>query len=82
VCGHYIRSEASEKSLRRKVHFALSSHGQVRLGAVTGRQFEKMEIDVGKKPKALEEPPLQTIPDKPWYSRNLPLGWWRRSRQC
>ena len=61
VYVHYIRSEDAEETLRRKVHIALPSHGQVRLVAVTDRQFEKMEIYVGRKRKTVEDPPLQMM---------------------
>ncbi len=56
---HYVASEDSEETLRRKVHAALPSHGQIRIVSVTDRQFEKMEVFVGKKRKPVEDPPLQ-----------------------
>jgi CRISPR-associated protein Cas2 len=40
---------------------ALPSHGQVRLVSVTDRQFEKMEIYVGRKRENVEDPPLQLM---------------------
>ncbi|MGH9403180.1 MAG: CRISPR-associated endonuclease Cas2 [Terriglobia bacterium] len=61
VYVHYVRSEETEETLRRKVHIALPSHGQVRLISVTDRQFEKMEIYVGKRRKAVEDPPMQLM---------------------
>jgi CRISPR-associated protein Cas2 len=45
--------------LRKKVQAALPSRGQVRVISVTDRQFEKMEIYVGKKRKPVEDPPMQ-----------------------
>ncbi len=59
VYGHYVRSEEGDEALRRKVHAALPSHGQVRLLSVTDRQFEKMEVYFGKKRKPVEDPPMQ-----------------------
>lgn len=59
VYVHYVASEDSDETLRRKVHAALPSHGQVRIISITDRQFEKMEIYVGKKRKAVEDPPMQ-----------------------
>lgn len=61
VYAHYVASEESDEALRRKVHAALPSHGQVRLVSVTDRQFEKMEVYVGKKREKTEDPPLQML---------------------
>ena len=61
VYAHYARSEESEQVYRGKVHAALPSHGQVRLVSVTDRQFEKMEIFVGKKRQPTEDPPHQLM---------------------
>ncbi len=59
VYVHYVASADSEAVYRRKVAAALPSHGQVRLISVTDRQFEKMEVFVGKKREKPEEPPHQ-----------------------
>ena len=59
VYVHYVASEDGEETLRRKVHGALPSHGQVRIISITDRQFEKMEIYVGKKRNPVEDPPMQ-----------------------
>lgn len=59
VYVHYVASEDSDETLRRKIHAAIPSHGQVRIISITDRQFEKMEIYVGKKRKAAEDPPMQ-----------------------
>lgn len=59
VYAHYVPSEEADQALRRNVHEALPTHGQVRLISVTDRQFEKMEIYVGKKRERVEDPPLQ-----------------------
>jgi CRISPR-associated protein Cas2 len=56
---HYAASEESEQTLRNRVEAALPSHGQVRVMSVTDRQFEKMEVYVGKKRKPVEDPPMQ-----------------------
>jgi CRISPR-associated protein Cas2 len=61
VYVHYVRSEESEEVFRRKVHTALPSHGQVRLVSITDRQFEKMEVYVGKKRTRVEDPPHQLM---------------------
>lgn len=61
VYVHYVRSAESDESLRRKVYFALPTHGQVRLISVTDRQFEKMEVYVGQKRVRVEDPPLQMM---------------------
>ena len=61
VYAHYVRSEETEETLRRKVHASLPSHGQVRLVPVTDRQFEKMEIYVGKRRARVEDPPMQLM---------------------
>jgi CRISPR-associated protein Cas2 len=59
VYVHYVASEDSDETLRRRVHGALPSHGQVRIVSVTDRQFEKMEVYVGKKRKPVEDPLMQ-----------------------
>lgn len=61
VYVHYVASEDTEEVLRRKVHGALPSHGQVRIVSVTDRQFEKMETYVGKKRQRVEDPPHQLM---------------------
>jgi CRISPR-associated protein Cas2 len=61
VYVHYAASEEAEEVYRRRVHMALPSHGQVRLVSVTDRQFEKMEVYVGKKRKPAEDPPHQLV---------------------
>ena len=61
VYVHFVVSEDTEEALRKRVHISLPSHGQVRLISVTDRQFEKMEIYVGKKRTPVEDPPLQLM---------------------
>ncbi len=55
----YAATEETEQSLRNKIRAALPGHGQVRVISVTDRQFEKMEVYVGKKRKRVEDPPAQ-----------------------
>ena len=61
VYAHYARSEESEATYRAKVRMALPSHGQVRVISLTDRQFEKMEVFVGKKREKVEDPPHQLM---------------------
>jgi len=61
VYAHYAPSEEAEEVYRKRVHDSLPSHGQVRLISVTDRQFEKMEVFVGKKRERAEEPPHQLV---------------------
>jgi CRISPR-associated protein Cas2 len=61
VYAHYVASEEADQSYRKKVADAVPSHGQVRLLSVTDRQFEKMEVFVGKKRRPVEEPPMQLM---------------------
>ncbi len=61
VYAHYVASEESDDTLRKKVQAALPDHGQVRLISITDRQFEKMEVYVGKKRRRVEDPPSQLM---------------------
>ena len=61
VYAQYVPSDEADEAYRKKVSEGLPSHGQVRLLSVTDRQFEKMEVYVGKKRKPVEEPPLQLM---------------------
>ena len=61
VYAHYVRSEEAEQVYRGKVQATLPSHGQVRLVSVTDRQFEKMDVYVGKKRERVEDPPHQLM---------------------
>ena len=58
---HYVRSEETEAVYRERVTDALPTHGQVRLMSITDRQFEKMEVFVGKKRTRAEDPPHQLM---------------------
>ncbi|RMF45432.1 MAG: CRISPR-associated endonuclease Cas2 [Deltaproteobacteria bacterium] len=59
VYARHCVSEESSDSIRQHVRQALPPEGQVRLLAVTDRQFEKMEVYFGKKRRPAEEPPKQ-----------------------
>ena len=61
VYARYYRSEESSETDRNLIRAHLPSNGQVRLVTVTDRQFGKMEIFWGKKPKEPEEPPRQLV---------------------
>ena len=61
VYAHYVASEESDEAMRKKVHAVLPNHGQVRLLSLTDRQFEKMEVYVGKKRQRTEEAPHQLM---------------------
>lgn len=61
VYVHYVRSEESEEVLRNRVRNALPDHGQIRLISFTDRQFEKMEVYVGKMREPVEDPPHQLM---------------------
>ena len=61
VYVHYVRSEETEAVYRKRVSDALPTHGQVRLVSITDRQFEKMEVFVGKKRAKVEDPPHQLM---------------------
>lgn len=59
VYARYCGSEESAAIFRKRVKAALPPQGQVRVLAVTDRQFGKMEIFQGKKTKKAEKPPSQ-----------------------
>lgn len=61
VYVHYVASEEAERVYRSRVRDALPNHGQVRVVALTDRQFEKMEVYVGKKRERAEDPPHQMM---------------------
>ena len=61
VYVHYVASEEAEQVYRGKVQASLPSHGQVRVISLTDRQFEKMEVFVGKKRERAEDPPHQLM---------------------
>ena len=59
VYARYSPSEEASDAMRRRIRGALPPKGQVRLLAVTDRQFGKMEIFEGKNRRQPEEPPAQ-----------------------
>ena len=61
VYARYCASEESSEIHRKYVRKALPPKGQVRVMAITDRQFGKMEVFYGKKAATLEEPPPQLL---------------------
>ena len=61
VYARYYPSEEASQTYRDYVRDILPPEGQVRLLAVTDRQFSKMEIYFGKKRKPTEDPPAQLM---------------------
>ena len=61
VYARYCPSEESASAHRQRIRAFLPPEGQVRLVAVTERQFAKMEIYFGKKRKQVEKPPTQLM---------------------
>lgn len=59
VYARYLASEADADRFRERVRAALPPHGQVRLLAVTDRQFGKMEVYCGRNREKTEAEPLQ-----------------------
>lgn len=61
VYARYCPSEEASAAYRSQVRAGLPDDGQVRLLAVTDRQFGKMEVFFGKKRKPAEDPPAQLM---------------------
>lgn len=61
VYARYCGSEEASEVHRRHVEACLPPDGQVRLIAVTDRQFGKMQIFYGQKPRSAEKPPAQLV---------------------
>ena len=61
VYARYCASEEYAASIRADVKTMLPPEGEVRLLAVTDRQFGRMEMFFGKKRKPTEEPPRQIM---------------------
>lgn len=61
VYARYVASEEAAEGHRRIVRLAVPPYGQVRLIAVTDHQFGKMEVFMGRKQRAPEEPPPQLL---------------------
>ena len=61
VYARYCVGEESAQAFRRRVRGEIPSAGQVRLLAVTDRQFGKMEVFCGNLPELPETPPEQLL---------------------
>lgn len=61
VYARYCGSEESAEAYRQRVKAALPPEGDVRLLAVTERQFGKMESYIGKAVIETEKPPSQLM---------------------
>lgn len=61
VYARHCASEESAGGVRAEVRAMLPAEGQVRLLAVTDRQFAKMEVYFGAKRRATEDPPRQIM---------------------
>ena len=61
VYALHCRSEEQAVTRRNQVRAALPVHGHVRMLSVTDRQFSRMHVFVGRKPKCVESPPEQMM---------------------
>jgi len=61
VYARYCPSEEATLAYRRRLRKALPPEGEVRLLAVTDRQFAKMEVFLGRKRRRAEKPPDQLL---------------------
>lgn len=61
VYARYCPSEERAESFRRHVRAHLPPDGQVRIVAITDRQFGKMEVYLGKKREQTESKPDQLL---------------------
>ena len=61
VYARYCGSEEHSRILSREIRKILPEEGQIRLLAVTERQFGKMEVFIGKKRVETEEKPQQLM---------------------
>ena len=61
VYARYCNSEEASEILRKHIAQEVPPRGQVRLLAVTDRQFGKMQVFLGKKRAPAEEPPSQLV---------------------
>lgn len=59
VYARHCPSEESSEGIRARIERKVPAHGQVRLIAVTDRQFSKMQVFYGKKRQPAEVPPQQ-----------------------
>ena len=61
VYARYFASEESSQAHRARIEAQMPPKGQVRLLAVTDRQFGKMQVFYGKTRASPEEPPKQLL---------------------
>lgn len=61
VYARYCKSEERTEIFRRQIRLELPPDGEVRLLAVTDRQFGKMEVYYGKNRKSTEKKPEQIL---------------------
>ncbi|MBZ0254252.1 MAG: CRISPR-associated endonuclease Cas2 [Candidatus Methylomirabilis sp.] len=61
VYARFCPSEEAADAYRRRVRLALPEDGQVRIIAVTDKQFGKMEIYLGESREEPEKPPSQLL---------------------
>lgn len=61
VYARYCPSEEASDAHRKYVHSKLPPDGEVRLLAITDRQFGKMEVYYGPNRTKVEEPPRQLM---------------------
>lgn len=61
VYARYCTGEEASEAFRRRVRTEIPCDGQVRLIAITDRQFGKMEVFCGKTLLAAETPPEQLL---------------------
>lgn len=59
VYGRHCASDENADVHEKRVTMALPPNGNVRILRVTEKQYARMKIFYGKKPKQVEEPPLQ-----------------------
>lgn len=61
VYARYFASEEASKANRKRIRAVMPPGGQVRLLAVTDKQFGKMDVFLGKKRQPAEDPPPQMM---------------------
>jgi CRISPR-associated protein Cas2 len=61
VYGRYCGSDEFCQAVKQRVRALVPEKGQVRLLAVTERQFGRMEVLHGRKRRKAEEPPEQLL---------------------
>jgi CRISPR-associated protein Cas2 len=59
VYARHCASEESSDAIRQRIRSVLPPEGQVRVVAITDRQFGKMEVYFGKNRSPTEDPPAQ-----------------------